>query len=177
MIYELRHYKFTPEKWSKYLKLFNDKCLPIRLDNYGILKGKWNIEQDGYIHFYHLWQYESLEHRHLLRQELAKIQSWQEDFIQYAAPLIHEQDLKVLNLTDRNNNFNFQRNLNIYEIDCKVSTLKNVINSVAENNKDNIQLNIVEFPNPNEIILFSESQKNIENLNIKNIKHTTLKMI
>ncbi|MGK7668662.1 hypothetical protein, partial [Acinetobacter baumannii] len=86
-------------------------------------------------------------------------------------------DLKVLNLTDRNNNFNFQRNLNIYEIDCKVSTLKNVINSVAENNKDNIQLNIVEFPNPNEIILFSESQKNIENLNIKNIKHTTLKMI
>lgn len=177
MIYELRHYKFSPENWTKYLKLFNEKCLPIRLDNYGALKGKWNIEQDGYIHFYHLWEYKSLEQRQILRQELSKIQSWQDDFIQYAAPLIQEQDLKILNLNDKDNGFNFHRDLNIYEIDCKVSTLKNVLNSVIEISKNDIQLNIVEFPNPNEIILFSESQENIENLNIKNIKHTTLQMI
>lgn len=170
MIYELRHYEFTPENWEKYLRLFNDVCLPIRQNNFGILKGKWITLKYGMIHFYHLWEYSSLENRKKLRDELSKIISWQVDFIQNAAPLIENQYLKVLNPFLDLQDFNFNKDLKIYKIICKVGKIKSITSHLIENHQHNIQINIVEFPNPNELIILTDKNYNIKTINNINIK-------
>ncbi|WP_111895453.1 NIPSNAP family protein [Acinetobacter sp. MB5] len=162
MIYELRSYFFSYENWDTYKELFFDKCLPIRKDDYGILKGKWICKLDHQVIFFHLWQYDSLDHRQALREQLGARDDWKNDFIQYAPALLDNQFLKVLNPIAAD--FDFKQNLNLFTIDCMPGTLKEVLGLI---DPEMGQFNTQEFPNPNELKVFSVEN----NLLIHHSKH------
>lgn len=174
MIYELRHYKFTPRNWEKYLRLFNEVCLPIRQNNFGVLKGKWITSKDNMIHFYHLWEYSSLDTRKKLREELNNIIAWQEVFIKNAVALIEDQEIKILNPFLELQKFNFSKDLKIHELKCKVGKIKATMLPLIDDHQKNIQINVAEFPDPNELILLSYKDYNIGNLDNTNIKEINI---
>ena len=174
MIYELRHYEFTPSNWEKYLRLFNEVCLPIRQNNFGVLKGKWITSKDDMIHFYHLWEYSSLDTRKKLRDELNKIIAWQEVFIKNAVPLIENQEIKILNPFLELQDFNFNKDLKIHELKCKVGKIKSIMLPLTDSHQNNIQINVAEFPNPNELIFLSDKDYNVGNLDNINIKEVNI---
>lgn len=96
MIDELREYHFTPEAWQTYWALFQDVCLPIRRDDYGVLLGLWHEQVGDTVYFRHLWRYDSLDARAHLRGELLTLDAWRNGFLPQAAAQVSRQCLQVL---------------------------------------------------------------------------------
>ena len=96
MIYELRTYDVKPGRLAEYLKLFNDVGLPAR-KNFGVLVGFWFTEFGPLNQVVHLWQYESLDKRAVLRAELLKQPPWVDDFLPKALPMLDKMNSVVLN--------------------------------------------------------------------------------
>lgn len=177
MIYELRHYEFSPENWVEYLKLFDKTCIPIRQNNFGILKGRWIYKNNNTVHFYHLWEYASLEHRQQLRKSLSEVTAWQELFIKPAIPLIEQQDIKIIHPATQNHNFDFAESLSLIDIKCAVGSLKDVVTGLSNSNPQNIQINTVEFPDPNALVLFSKTENDTGIGKDADIKHIDRKVL
>jgi len=177
MIYELRHYEFSTENWGKYLKLFNEACIPIRQNNFGVLKGKWIYKNDNTIHFYHLWEYASLDNRQQLRKKLSEVTAWQELFIKHATHLIEQQDIKIIHPVIQNHNFDFAESLSLIDIKCAVGSLKDVVTGLSNSNQQNIQVNTVEFPDPNALVLFSKTENETSIGKDADIKHIDRKVL
>ncbi|MCS5517107.1 NIPSNAP family protein [Pseudomonas qingdaonensis] len=97
MIDELREYHFTPDAWHTYWALFQDLCLPIRRDDYGVLLGLWHEQVGDTVCFRHLWRYDSLDARAQLRGELIKLDAWRNEFLPQAGAQVSRQCLQVLN--------------------------------------------------------------------------------
>lgn len=99
-IHELREYEFTTENWPRYAALFADLGFPERKNDFGRLCGAWHCESvnvvDG-VRFFHLWEYDSLDHRAELRRSLLLRPRWTNEFLPTAAMLVHQQTLSVLN--------------------------------------------------------------------------------
>ena len=96
MIYEVRTYDVKPGRLADYLKLFNDVGLPAR-KNFGVLVGFWFTEFGPLNQVVHLWQYESLDKRAVLRAELLKQPPWVDDFLPKALPMLDKMNSVVLN--------------------------------------------------------------------------------
>jgi hypothetical protein len=97
MIDEFREYTFTAQAWEEYWDLFVNLCLPIRKDDYGVLRGMWQERLGESVIFRHLWRYDSLDERARLRGELLKVDAWRNDFLPQAGARVSRQFLQVLN--------------------------------------------------------------------------------
>ena len=97
MIHELRTYTFHPGKINQYLDVARTIGRPVRGQNYGINLGYWTSEFGSLNQIWHLWQYDSMEQRAHLRDELAKNERWTKEYVPAIRPLIARQDIRFLN--------------------------------------------------------------------------------
>ena len=63
MIHELRIYTLKPGKVPEFMKLAEERAMPIRGDNYGKLVGYWFSEFGPLNQIFHLWEFEDLNTR------------------------------------------------------------------------------------------------------------------
>src|SRR5438093_5635604 len=96
MIYELRTYTLQPGKQPEYLKLNADVGRKIRGDKYGKFEGGWTTEFGPLNRYVHLWSYQDLAERNLLRQELAKNKDWTTQYTPKVGELVIAQENKIL---------------------------------------------------------------------------------
>ncbi len=97
MIYELRTYTFHPGKINTYLDIAKNVGRPARGQNYGTNCGYWTSEFGSLNQIWHLWEYESMEERARLRDELSRNEAWTRDYVPNIRPLIQRQDIRFLN--------------------------------------------------------------------------------
>lgn len=100
MIHELRTYTFHPGKINTYLDIARNVGRPARGQNYGINMGYWTSEFGSLNQIWHLWQYDSMEERARLRDELSKNERWTKEYVPNIRPLIQRQDIRFLNLVN-----------------------------------------------------------------------------
>ncbi|WP_394831468.1 NIPSNAP family protein [Pendulispora rubella] len=98
MVYELRTYDVKPGLLDDYLRLFNEVGMPVR-KNYGTLVGFWSSEFGALNRVVHIWQYESLDHRAVLRAALMKDPIWSGEFLPRALPMLERMESTVLHPT------------------------------------------------------------------------------
>lgn len=96
MIHELRTYTFHPGKLSEYLKIAEEVGRPIRGNDYGLNQGYWTSDIGTLNQIWHLWSYESIDARAVLRQKLAKNNAWRNDYVANIRGLIQKQEIRFL---------------------------------------------------------------------------------
>tara|TARA_R110002167_G_scaffold75815_2_gene211533 strand:- start:95 stop:730 length:636 start_codon:yes stop_codon:yes gene_type:complete len=96
MIHELRIYTLKPGKVPEFLKLAEERALPIRGDNYGKMEGYWFSEFGALNQIFHLWSYEDLNTRQKLRGELTSKPEWKADYASQVQPLIRRQEVRFM---------------------------------------------------------------------------------
>lgn len=97
MLHELRTYTFHPGKLPAYLKLSEEVGRPIRGNDYGVNHGYWTSEFGRLNQIWHLWEYESYEHRAHLRAELQKNKGWTGEYLPALLPLLQTQEIRFFN--------------------------------------------------------------------------------
>jgi hypothetical protein len=157
MVYELRQYWFEKESWDSYYQLFKSNCIPVRGNAYGVLKGAWFSCSGSEVIFTHIWEYETLDHRTKMRQELAQKPEWSNDFLPKAAPLISRQKLAVLYQENRHKFSCFSGSVNMTHIRCNVGTLGRIKSALPEGLTNKALMFRMEFPDPNVLVIISES--------------------
>lgn len=163
MIDELREYEFTLECWDKYWELFTGLCLPIRSNDFGILRGMW-LEQTGdKVRFLHMWRYSSLEARSRLRGELLKIDAWRNEFLPEAASQIGKQFLQVLNpRLGGNDLLNSAAACFMHLYPCPAGKANAVIQQIEDGmgEADPRLLSVwaTEFADPNQVVVLSSAE-------------------
>lgn len=95
MIYELRTYQLRPGTTAKYVKLFEDKGLPI-VSRYCTLIGYWVGESGALNRVFHLWSFEDLEARRRARELWYADRDWTEGFVPLALPMLLSQESTFL---------------------------------------------------------------------------------
>lgn len=96
MIHELRTYTFHPGKLPEYLKIAETVGRPIRGNDYGVNRGYWTSEFGTVNQIWHLWEYESLDAREVLRQKLAQNDDWRTKYVANIRGLIQKQEIRFL---------------------------------------------------------------------------------
>lgn len=153
VIHELREYEFIPEHWPEYWSLFQQVGFPTRGDSYGRLLGAWESALGhGRVRFTHLWEYDSLDIRAKLRQELAEQPRWTQDFIPRAAALVQRQTLSVLN--PQKAALALQKWPNgswMHKVCVQAGVARKLANCLSEEGKI---CWTTEFSDPNEVVIF-----------------------
>ena len=96
MIYEMRTYDVKPGLLSAYLKLFNDVGLPERKPHNNLV-GFWFTEFGDLNQVVHIWTWESLDQRAVLRAELLQNPKWAQDFLPLAMPMLDRMHSVIMN--------------------------------------------------------------------------------
>ncbi|MBC7719361.1 MAG: NIPSNAP family protein [Chitinophagaceae bacterium] len=96
MIYEMRTYDVKPGLLAAYLKLFNDVGMPERKP-YNNLVGFWFTEFGPLNQVIHIWKWDSLDQRTLLRAELMQNPKWTNNFLPLAMPMLNKMTSVILN--------------------------------------------------------------------------------
>ena len=96
MIYEMRTYDVKPGLLNAYLKLFNDVGLPERKPHNNLV-GFWFTEFGALSQVVHIWRWDSLDQRAVLRGELMHNPKWTQDFLPLAMPMLDKMSRVILN--------------------------------------------------------------------------------
>lgn len=96
MIHELRIYTLKPGKVPEFLKLAEERAMPIRGDNYGKCEGYWFTEVGPLNQIFHLWAFEDLNERQKLRGELGQLKAWREEYVAHVQPLMRQQQIRLM---------------------------------------------------------------------------------
>lgn len=96
MIHELRIYTLWPGKVPAFLKLAEERAMPIRGDNYGRMEGYWFTEFGQLNQVYHLWSFDDLNARQALRGALGELPAWRNDYVAHVQPLIRHQQIRLM---------------------------------------------------------------------------------
>lgn len=159
MIDELREYHFTPDAWQTYWALFQDLCLPIRRDDYGVLLGLWHEQVGDTVYFRHLWRYDSLDARAQLRGELIKVDAWRNGFLPQAGAQVSRQFLQVLNprMAIGLQSLAPARYLHLYRCPTgKAAALIEQLGAVAERGRHSLcGVWATEFSDPNQVVVMT----------------------
>jgi hypothetical protein len=98
MIYEMRVYQIKPGMLPQYLKLFEQKGLPI-ISRYCTLVGFWTIESGPLNRVMHIWSYADFEARRQARDRWWQDRGWIDDYLPAALPLVESQENAFLSAT------------------------------------------------------------------------------
>ncbi len=96
MIYEMRTYDVKPGMLGAYLKLFNDVGLPQRKPHNNLV-GFWFTEFGALNQVVHIWTWDSLDQRAVLRGELMQNPKWAQDFLPIAMPMLDRMHSVIMN--------------------------------------------------------------------------------
>jgi hypothetical protein len=96
MIYELRTYAVKPGLLNEYLAFFRDVGMPVRAPHNNLI-GFWYTEIGPLNQVFHIWQYESLDHRAKLRAELMQTPQWAKEFLPKAMAMLDRMDSVIIN--------------------------------------------------------------------------------
>ena len=96
MIYELRTYDVKPGMLGQYLQCFNDVGMRARAEQANLV-GFWQTEFGALSRVVHLWRYENLDQRSLVREKLMLDTRWAVDFLPKAMPMIDRMESVILN--------------------------------------------------------------------------------
>lgn len=96
MIHELRIYTLWPGKVPEFLKLAEERAMPIRGDNYGRLVGYWFTEFGPLNQIFHLWEFDDLNTRQEVRAALGQLPAWRSDYVAHVHPLIRHQQIRLM---------------------------------------------------------------------------------
>lgn len=96
MIHELRIYTLKPGNVPAFLKLAEERALPIRGDNYGKMEGYWFSEFGALNQIFHLWSFADLNTRAELRGALGQLPEWRRDYVSQVQPLIRHQQIRLM---------------------------------------------------------------------------------
>ncbi len=96
MLHEYRIYTLHPHELSKYVRLANEKAIPIRKDDYGRLLGFWVSEAGTLCQVHHIWEYPSLDARQAERARMWTNAQWREEFIAFAWPTMQRQEVRFM---------------------------------------------------------------------------------
>lgn len=163
MIDELRHYRFTLDAWEQYWALFTGRCLPIRGNDFGELRGLWYERIGDSVNFRHLWRYESLDARAHLRGELLKVDDWREGFLPQAGRHVSQQFLQVLvpKLEEGAGRLDAVRYLHSYR--CPTGKAAGVIQQIAAvegvTRERLCGLWATEFADPNQVVVMTSTDE------------------
>jgi hypothetical protein len=97
VIYELRTYQIQVGKVPEFLANFEKLALPV-ISKYAELVGYWSADPGPLNHVYHLWRYNSLDHRTERRAALARDPAWQ-PYLDINLKLVLRQESTILNPT------------------------------------------------------------------------------
>lgn len=95
MIVDQRTYTVHPGKTAEYLKLYEEKGMPVQVRVLGKMLGYYFTEIGPLNQIVHMWGYDSLEDRTERRAQLFQEQEWQ-DYIKEMRPLLASQENKIL---------------------------------------------------------------------------------
>ncbi len=95
MIYELRTYQLKAGMAPKYVKLFEEKGLPI-VSRYCTLVGYWIAESGLLSRVVHLWSFKDLEDRRQSRERWWQDKEWTETYVPLALPMLDTQESLIL---------------------------------------------------------------------------------
>ncbi len=98
MIYEMRTYDVKPGLLNAYLTLFNDVGLPERKPHNNLV-GFWTTETGTLNQVVHIWRWDSLDQRAVLRSALLKNAKWAQDFLPVAMPMLDRMTSVFMNPT------------------------------------------------------------------------------
>lgn len=96
MIHELRIYTVKPGTVPEFLKLAEERAMPIRGENYGRLVGYWFTEFGPLNQIFHLWEFDDLNARQELRAALGQLPEWRSDYVAHVYPLLRHQQIRLM---------------------------------------------------------------------------------
>ncbi|NKC33891.1 NIPSNAP family protein [Falsiroseomonas selenitidurans] len=96
MLHEYRTYTIHPAQLGAYVRLANQKAIPIRGDDYGRLLGFWVSEAGTLCQVHHIWEYASLDARQAERARMWTNDRWREEFIAFAWPTMQVQEVRFM---------------------------------------------------------------------------------
>lgn len=96
MLHEYRTYTLHPSQFGEYVRLANEKAIPIRKDDYGRLLGFWVSEAGTMCQVHHIWEYDSFEARQAERARMWSNDRWRDEFIAYAWPTMQRQEVRFM---------------------------------------------------------------------------------
>lgn len=96
MIHELRIYTVHAGKVPAFLKLAEERAMPIRGENYGRLVGYWFTDIGPLNQIFHLWEYDDLNSRMEKRAALTQLPEWRSDYVAHVHPLIRHQQIRLM---------------------------------------------------------------------------------
>ena len=97
MIIDQRTYTSYPGKLAKWIKLYEEKALPLQLKYLGELIGFFQTEVGPLNQVVHIWKYDSMGDRERRRAAMMADPAWQ-DFLKESEALgaLHTQENKIL---------------------------------------------------------------------------------
>jgi hypothetical protein len=95
MIYELRTYQIKVGMTENYIKLFEEKGLPI-VSRYCTLVGYWLTESGLLNRVVHIWSFNDLEDRRYSRERWWRDREWTEHYVPLALPMVESQESIIL---------------------------------------------------------------------------------
>jgi hypothetical protein len=96
MIVEMRTYSLKSGSLGEWLRLYEERGLPVHKQILGNLIGYFNTEIGDINEVIHMWGFDSFEDRQRRRGILSQNADWR-DFLSLALPLIQTQQIKLLN--------------------------------------------------------------------------------
>ncbi|QYU65978.1 NIPSNAP family protein [Leptolyngbya sp. 15MV] len=96
MLHEYRTYTIHPSRLSEYVRLANEKAIPIRGNDYGRLLGFWVSEAGTLCQMHHVWDYASLDARQAERARMWQNDRWRDEFIAHAWPTMQRQEVRFM---------------------------------------------------------------------------------
>ncbi|XP_077105550.1 protein NipSnap homolog 3A isoform X1 [Ranitomeya variabilis] len=92
-LYEFRTYSIKPSMMSSFMQLTQEN-FHLRTAH-SELVGYWTYELGGLNKVFHIWKYDSFEHRSAVRSKLAQDKAWKDNYISKALPMMDKQDNEV----------------------------------------------------------------------------------
>lgn len=96
MYVEERIYTLYPGKLPEYLKLYTEEGMAIQTRILPLMMGYYYTEIGTLNVVVHMWGYEDLKEREILRGKMAADPGWQA-YVKKIQPLIHTQESRILN--------------------------------------------------------------------------------
>jgi hypothetical protein len=96
VLHEYRTYTLHPSELSDYVRLANEKAIPIRGNDYGRLLGFWVSEAGTLCQVHHIWEYRSLDDRQAERARMWQNDRWRTEFIAHAWPTMQRQEVRFM---------------------------------------------------------------------------------
>ena len=99
MIYEMRTYDVKPGLLPAYLKIFKEVGMLAR-EPHNNLVGFWFTEFGALSQVVHIWKWDSLDQRAVMRGELMQNPKWANDFLPIAMPMLDRMSSVIMNPTE-----------------------------------------------------------------------------